>query len=76
MKKYYKNRAELTHRQNFCKPNSSLNGLGISCQLFAKFRLQRSVSDAGGKPSKNDLAIGFAFVFNECRSFSSLVVEG
>ena len=62
---------------NSCgKPSSSLNRLGIPCQLFAKFRLQRSVSDAGCKPSKNDLPIGFAFVFNECRGFSSLVVEG
>ena len=76
MKKHYKNRAELTHRQNFCKPNSSLNGLGIPCQLFAKFRLQRSVSDAGGKPIKNDLPIGFALVFNVCRGFTSLVIEG
>ena len=75
-KKHYKNRAELMHRKNFCKPNSSLNGLGIPCQFFAKFRLQRSVLDASGKPSKNDLPIGFTFVFNECRSFSSLVVEG
>ena len=76
IEKHYKNRAELMHEQNFCKPNSSLNGLGISCQLFAKFRLQRSVSDAGGKPIKKDLPIGFAFVFDECRGFSSLVIEG
>ena len=76
MEKPYKNRAELMHRKNFCKPNSSLNVLGISCQLFAKFRLQRSVSDAGGKPIKNDLPIGFALVFDECGSFTSLVIEG
>ena len=75
IKKHYKNRAELMHEQNFCKPNSSLNGLGMSCQLFAKFRLQRSVSDAGGKPIKKDLPIGFAFVFDACGSLASLVVE-
>ena len=76
MEKHYKNRAELMHEQNFCKPTTSLNGMGIPCQLFAKFRLQRSVSDAGGKPIKKDLAIGFTFVFDECGSFTSLVVEG
>ena len=75
-KKHYKNRAELMHRKNFCKPNSSLNGLGIPCQFFTKFRLQRSVSDAGGKPIKNDLTIGFTFVLDEYGSSSSLVVEG
>ena len=64
------------HRQNFCKPNFSLNGLGISCQLFTELQLQRSVLDASCKPSKNDLAIGFAFVFDACGSFTSLVVEG
>ncbi len=76
MEKHYKNRAELMHEQNFCKPTTSLNGMGIPCQLFAKFRLQRSVSDAGGKPIKNDLPIGFALVFNVCWCFSSLVIEG
>lgn len=75
IEKHYKNRAELMHEQNFCKPNSSLNGLGMSCQLFAKFRLQRSVSDAGGKPIKKDLTISFIFVFDACGSLASLVVE-
>ena len=50
--------------------------MGIPCKLFAKLRLQRSVSDAGYKPIKKDLAIGFTFVFDECGSFTSLVVEG
>ena len=64
------------HRQNFYKPNFSLNGLGISGQFFAKFRLQRSVSDAGGKPIKKDLTISFIFVFDACGNFTTLVVEG
>ena len=64
------------HKLNFCKPNSSLNGLGIFCQLFMKFRLQRSVSDAGGKPIKNDLTIGFAFVFDLRKGLGILIIEG
>ena len=63
------------HRQNFCKPNASLNGLGISCQFFAKFRLQRSVLDAGGKPGMNYLTIGFAFVFDVREGFGMLIIE-
>ena len=45
-------------------------------QFITKFRLQRSVTDAGSKPIKNHLSIGFAFVFNVCEGFVTLIVEG
>ena len=52
------------------------DGVDIPRQFITKFRLQRSVSDAGSKPIEDHLTIGFAFVFNVCKTFPTLIVEG